>query len=343
MKNTYLLLLSLFSISVFAQPTVTSAWVPGAGLSYRTAYFNVQTLNEGSAGANVTWNFAGLDTSDTHGSRYITPASGLSGGLFPGATNCVMFTDSSDYEYYELSGSVYQIIGAVSPPSSSDYTLTYSDPADIMHFPVTYNSTFNDNAHYKQMMSGANPETVEARSSAVTTVDGYGTLITKAGTFNNVLRLHMAQRELDSTYSTHSTDSFITDGYIWISPTVPGVILATMNHFRFGGSTQDDGYYSQVTATGVATLESVGISSWSVLPQPSRGSSSVIIYSAVNAHTSIFIHDMMGRLVSEKIVDVTPGSNDVKLDVSSFADGLYTVSLTSDGVTASQKLVVRSQ
>lgn len=343
MKKIYTVLLSVFALSAFAQPTITSSWVPTTGLQYREASLNATTISQGSAGTAVTWDFSSIDTISTTTFQYIHPATAPMSSLFPTATDCAVTTDGSDYQYDRWTGTAYQIIGSVQPLSqgSSGYNI-FTDPLDLFHLPATYNNTFTDLASYKSVQGGNFIDTFIGVETVNVTADGYGTLITKYGTFSNVLRFHIATSERDSDFLSHQIDLFSSDTYIWLSPTIPGIYLASVSHNTYQGVTQDGGSVAQIISTGVESLSDAGISSWSVVPQPITDKATIHIQNnGTDKSCSIQIHDMMGRLIMESEESIINGSNEIPLSVTSLSSGMYTATIRTQGISDTKKLMVR--
>ncbi len=193
---------------------------------------------------------------------------------------------------------------------------------------------------YTGITSGATAETVA--------VDGYGTLTTKSGTFHNVLRMHISQTINDTSSIAGSTSTVLYqyETYSWVSQAYPGVTLASISHMTYTASGQtrsaDGGTYSQVSPLGIDALSGTGVSEWTIAPQPAADHATVMVQSdRAGADMHISIQDMSGRLMSESSHILTADRNDIQINVSDLAEGIYTVTLKIDGRTDTHKLAVR--
>ena len=346
MKYAYTLLFSAIAFSVFAQPTLTSSWVPNIGLQTRIYGFDgTSGLNEGATGASQTWDLTSYDTTGSQVVHIIAPSSAPNGSSFGSATDCAhgLSTAGNDsYTFDRLNGSVYQLVGLTQP--SVTYTTTYTDPQDIFRFPMTYNSTFTDVARVTGSFQGANPGTIVGTTNETILVDGYGTLITKAGTFANVLRIKLIQdiQDTETVSGQVAALSYHYETYNWVSTTVKGVTLAAVSHLTQNGFTQDAGYYAQVLTTGEESLAGTAIMNWSIVPQPSNERATVLVQSdKAGADAELMVYDLTGRQVQQISKTFSMGANEIGLDVSALATGIYMVAIRIDGKSDTQKLVVK--
>src|SRR5688572_22728029 len=193
------LLLSL-SIMVFAfgfnpdakaQPTLTAAnFGPVLGDHFSSKMGNY--MQPGNSGANQTWNFSGLAATATMTTDYVSRAAAPFQSNVPAAT-LASKSSGNDYEYITTTPTGIKTYGAYS--AAQNVFVTYSDPIEIA-LPKTYNSSSTDT--YKATYT-ANTMNFLRKGSMTITYDGYGTVITPAGTYNNVIRLKMMDVVRDST------------------------------------------------------------------------------------------------------------------------------------------------
>jgi hypothetical protein len=347
MKTIYTVLLSAITLSVFAQPTINSSWAPGAGIQVNFHAFDASSgLSEGAAGASQNWDLSVLDTLGAQRANYIASASAPMGSSFPTATVCLAALSSSGnntYTFYRKNGNTYQVVGLYQPATS--YVMQYTDPQDVFHFPSTYNGTFNDVARVAGTFNSGGPGTLRRTVNTTVTADGYGTLITRSGTFNNVMRFLTIQ-DINDTLVQNNVPYYLVyhyETYNWISPSLNGVILAAVNHSQVNGQQQNDnGYYTEVISTGIASLADAGISGWSVIPQPAADKATVLIQSTKDgADATIQVYDMTGRLMSTDTQVLSAATNEVPINVSALANGIYALAVTVDGRTETRKLSVK--
>ena len=347
MRYLYTVFFSLIAFSVFSQPVITSSWVPSIGQQTIIHTYNgANGLNEGSAGANQAWNLTAYDTIGSELASYVSPATAPMGSSFPSATVCAEnspFGGNNSYIYYDLNGNDYQIVGDYMP--TSDYFEQYYGPPDFVHFPCTYDSAFTTLARVSGTFNNGTAGTISASVTVTKTADAYGILTTQAGTFTNVLRFNVVEDIYDTTIQA-STSTYTHDHYEifeWLSPTVNGVVLASITHSTINGTTgTDEGYYSQASTAGIQDIAATGVTGWSIMPQPSSDHATVVIQSDKAGETAeIQMHDMTGRLVYQISKTLSLGKNNTGVDVSALSDGVYTLSVNVDGKYDTQKLVVK--
>jgi len=201
-----------------AQPVVTPDTRNVLGEELPIKFYAEFTGTAGPAGADQTWDFSLLEG--------ITPSSVFDWipenventayqDSFPEANLAIQVPpeligrDSAEaYFYYDVAadGKLQYYGYAASIPDSSfagerdTFFIIYDDPALDAAFPITYEEVFED--EWTQIIRFASDSLSfsQYRSAERTlTADGYGTLITPAGTFDNALRVRRDEIVRDST------------------------------------------------------------------------------------------------------------------------------------------------
>jgi len=175
----------LGAIGANAQPIITSSMVPQVGDQFNIQYILSSSVGApGSGGANVTWDYSKAQDSSAGGILTFFPPSTLPGySNFPNAQSATIDLSDTTITYYTGNSSSYGFVGQfqVSDSSLTSFTPQFTKLA----FPFTYPQTYVDTFTYFSPVISTN--TVYGFDSLV--ADGYGTLITPSGTFNNVLRV----------------------------------------------------------------------------------------------------------------------------------------------------------
>ncbi|MBS1596327.1 MAG: T9SS type A sorting domain-containing protein [Bacteroidetes bacterium] len=350
MKRLSTLFAACAAFSAFAQPTLTTSWAPTVGTTVHiTAYDGSAGLSEGASGANVTWDLSAYDTLGSQDVRFITPSSAPGGANFGTATDCaegLSTNNNNTYTFSRLNGNIYQLVG-VSQPAST-YILNYSPAQDILHFPTTYNSSFvnNSSAAGTFSVNGYSGTTVRHVLDS-TIADGYGTLITRAGTFTNVLRLYVSQHIVDTQMVAGQTavTTYYYKTYNWMSPAHPGTGLATISHMETtqSGFTQsrDGGNYSKISPAGINDISVAGIEGLAILPQPAGDNATIILQNTQAAsQITVTVYDLSGREVQSLVQTLTAGENHLPVNTTALSNGLYTVMLRSGEHATALKLSV---
>lgn len=92
----------------------------------------------------------------------------------------------------------------------------------------------------------------------------------------------------------------------------------------------DNVYFSKNASTSVNSIETAKVS---VYPNPAN---SVFTVSSANAIDNITVVNALGQ----SVYTAAPGTNGVSVDASTFAKGIYTVLVSSNGQTTASKVAV---
>ena len=149
MKNFTLLSAAMVVSQVIANAqTITSSWIPSVGFSQT---HNVVNLNgpiaPGSAGQGQTWNFSGATSDSSYIETNYSPANAAGGSNFPLASFGTQVNATSGTSFYVGSSAALQVIGSYAGDVSGAVTFTYDNAMDVMQFPASFSSTFNDPYH----------------------------------------------------------------------------------------------------------------------------------------------------------------------------------------------------
>lgn len=221
MKHFLLFMLAILAGTAIAQPIINSNVISPLGFtsSYiRSNTATVNSFNAGSAGMNVTWNFATLDTSGGSSTQKTVKADTcVEYPDFPSVVNRATevmqlgvpvrgfyFIDNSKFEYYG-----YRSFLGIQ---------IYSDPQKQLQFPFTYNNQFTD--------AFKSADDVYVGTTEVK-ADAYGTLKLPTGTFSNVLRVSTKERYYTFVDGDVDLDTIFYEGtyYRWYQPNTTNVLL----------------------------------------------------------------------------------------------------------------------
>ena len=101
-----------------------------------------------------------------------------------------------------------------------------------------------------------------------------------------------------------------------------------------------DGNYAYSNIASATLTGDNGFTLENIYPNPANNQVTVGVISNINAATTMTMTDMLGRVVMTEEWPMSIGYNVNQFDVSRFADGAYTVTVTSGNVTTSKKLVI---
>ena len=116
---------------------------------------------------------------------------------------------------------------------------------------------------------------------------------------------------------------------------LPGIVY----YYRVRQVDIDGNFAYSNIASATLTGEN-GFTLENIYPNPANSQVTVGVISNINAATTMTMTDMLGRVVMTEEWPMSIGYNINQFDVSRFADGAYTVTVTSGNVTTSKKLVI---
>lgn len=328
--------LILASFASIAQPSLTGTAVnPTIGESFTyttcTTYFN-----QGPAGANQTWNFS-TSTGTTSGvSSCVSVSSTPSGSSFPSANIAFNNAAGSNYSYQKTSATAYQNYGNV---TSSGIVMSYSNPEDFLRFPFTYNNTYNDPWSCTFVNSGY---TFYRTGATSITADGYGTLTTPAGTFTNVLRVHMVQTYQDSAYvGMPYVILYTNDEYMWYVNGTHAALAATFS-FTANGSTSQSSFYLGAPS-GIDNISNI-LTSLEVFPNPASDLIKINYNLTENKKVELCLFNTLGEKIhNSQTEEGIQGTNTSELNIAELPEGIYFAQIILDGNVAATKRFVVSK
>ena len=308
-------LLGLFALSnnLIAQPTLTaSGTAPIVG--YTTFTIMNEGFLEGPSGANQTWNFTSIGNISANADEYVTVASTPYASQFPNANLA-----SSSFSYFNSNITAFTLVGKVSP---GGVVYNYSNGEDIMRFPFTYNDTYTDQWAVN-FTSGID---FFRTASTTVTADGYGTVITQNGTYDNALRFHFVQTYHDSS-SAFELD-YVNEQYLWYKEGIKEPLAFTSVFTTLGGNPSTSGGYATVTV-GVeeTTISSAALN---LFPNPATASISLSLNDEYIGNAKIIILNQLGQQVSAVESCNLMAANAMQIDVAHLRNGFYTLQIISD-------------
>jgi hypothetical protein len=312
---------ALIPIGLMAQPILTATGINpviGDVLTTNTA----QYVSPGSGGAGQTWNL-GFTSSGATAQTGVAPSSTPYGSSFPTAS--VAFGPTT-YVYYKTSSSAYQMNGVV---NSSGTVIAYSNVEDLLRFPFAYTDSYTDSwsatfvsASYTYYRTG----------NTTVTADGWGTLTTPAGTFVNVMRVHLVQVYQDSTNisSTPFVITYNNDEYAWYLNGNHNAIAAVYTLTTSAGGPFTGGLYLDNVVNSIEEQNS--ISALSLYPNPANDHVN-LSYTLTDSRSITFsVYDASGKVVEAGTSSqAQEGENSILISVAELPDGIYFATVTSEG------------
>lgn len=304
MKNFTLLLFVIISSQLsIAQPMLQSKELP-KGVTVPFAFGT--TTGPGAAGANVTWDFSGASISNAGSFERIDASASPYNSQFPNATYVWKISDISGnvlfYNHYNLTNSIFEWVGF--RMGSQDIDLT-PNPLTFVKFPMQYNDTYVDTI-----------ESTDLSFNELDTVqyDGYGTLITPYGTYNNAIR--MKYGENGDTYEWYIADTaYFTYALVQVS----GTDIRIFNYHN---------------PTGV---DNISTNKTSVYPNPADGFVTFTTEQPVLGQVSIY------NLSGVEVANSEISGVKAKIHTNNLAVGIYTYQVinTDNNILSTGKISIK--
>lgn len=345
MKKTFTLLLLLFGLGSYGQPTITSSWVPNIGDVIQNAVgANTEAIDPGDSGANVNWDFSNVlkdETVPTGIFEYADPSESSFADLFPDANFAVIVKDidpdSFPTTFYSVSNDKFELLGNAFPLVS----YIYSDPEVFMQFPFSYGDSFEDDY---VATSETNGLMSFVRGSVVVTADAYGTISTPHATFSDVIRVKYATYRVDSIAFGPGSYNLVEQNivnYIWLkntfgnsiaslsisngtTTTVAGGMTFTddLEEYRSFSWNEEDIVQLTQNMEGKLplTIETYG-------PNPTNGFFNITLRSECDCNITIQVINQLGQKLKTRMYDLRYGNNALDIDISNIPVGNYIVKL----------------
>jgi hypothetical protein len=336
MKN----FLSLFCIVMSAvglnAQTITSGWAPTPGNQTRQIA-DALSVSFGSSGSGQSWDFSAalIDSSSTV--SFVNSSGAPGSQFYAGATivESSTYTGAQLFNYYKGTASSYENLGVYSG-NGVNYDVAL-DAKKLLEFPMSYLTTFTDEYVFQRYVSGSNGNNVVGSLTA--TVDASGTLVFPGGaSISDVLRI-----KYDETYSVTPTfplpppyPSGTQTTYIWVSPSYPGVILASWSTGTFDGLTIDPTFYFSIPSA-ITSINNTSLS-LSDIKVNVRENSVFFSLGDNNPYSRLTISNMAGQIISEKNIE---NANSAEFSTETMCSGVLFCTLsTSTGQHVSGRISI---
>ncbi len=332
----------MFSVyAAQAQPELNSFKITQVGQTVK-AYVKQVDVSPGNAGANQLWDFSDITFEGNPTlSKVVNPSSTPYASSFPTATHAET-SDNVNYAYYKMTDKEQTLLGQHSSSTQGSATVVYSNPLTIAKLPLAYNGTTSDDYTANYVASGI-PMTLSG--SVSTTYDGYGTLKTQYGTYNNVVRLKATKTD-NSEFSGVTTIirsvsyAYYVPGYTTslfaITEITTSMKMAGMDEMEMGTVTAAYLYDpSFLTSNRNAYLQDLKLS---VSPNPASDVISVDFKDLSSDHYTIRITEQDGSTVLENNIFASKGESH-SIDISDLKSGLYFLEVYSSNGKSVKKIV----
>ncbi|CAN5266328.1 hypothetical protein BH09BAC5_BH09BAC5_12890 [soil metagenome] len=298
MKKVILIAISAFSINAFAQPVIQDGSnIPTQGFSAPVS-MATPSSGVGSPGANQTWDFSSLAFTSLGTMNVITPSSSPIGSSFPTANYAYSFASTYSFFYTSANKMEVQAYSITTPGSGNDFT---PNPRTILKFPFNYLDTEVDT--WQKVAGPTNNVTL--------TYDGYGSLITPANTYTNVVRVK------------EDYGSGIDYQWYYLNPLIS---LMTYDH------NTNALYFTDATLTGISEQNNSNLSV-NIFPNPSNGTFSI---ESTTENSTIEIANTLGEIIYSSQIN----SDKAEIDLSNQPTGIYFATIQNGEEIIYKKIII---
>ncbi|MCE3294610.1 MAG: hypothetical protein K0R65_324 [Crocinitomicaceae bacterium] len=306
----------LLSAGLWAQPVINASdFSPSAGESFTLYSGNYH--DPGAAGNNVTWDLSALTNSGTMTNTY-----GAANGNYPG-TNSSM-TSGTTQTYYNMNDNGWYCHAI----NANGTIISYQDPMKMYFLPMEMNAGYTDDFD-ATFTSGVAFQRVGTMSG---TVDGYGTLITPEGTFDNVLRVAYIQDYSD--LSDFMDIDYLVTVYSWFKAGFHSELASVSTLTSSLGTNNQYGYYLETQGLGLSREELENIS---VFPNPAKDHVTMRISNGVFPD-AVSISDINGKSLP---VNSSREEQSVRISTEDLTPGMYFLKAQfPDGSVLNRKFTV---
>jgi len=295
-------------------------------------------VNKGVGGANVTWDFSGIEpiTVDMDSVIYTNCASTTYCDSVPYATVATHTTSGWGYNFYYSDTNSFRVVSNFRPGES----WRYSGEANVIAYPMTY-GTRKVNAFFKNQPAFGN--SVSATDSFI--ADGYGTLILPYGTYANVLRIRVLSDYSENTSAPGYPTSinYRKEEYRWYQPGIhsPLLVMTYDPNTASAPILRSVLYYTRSKgSTGVAQYSNT-LNDVSVFPNPATNELNVKLSMTRGGTVTISATDMTGRIAGAAQQQyVAAGTTEIMYNTTALATGIYLIKVQTEAGTEVKKVQI---
>ncbi|MGG5210163.1 T9SS type A sorting domain-containing protein [Chryseobacterium sp. MIQD13] len=233
MKTIYFSFLICTGVFISAQPVIPASHGSQLGtLTYSHADgTTLANLVPGPSGANQTWDFSQYTSAGTTSQTTYNCPGNVNCSDFPVANMLIGIAGSDSYSYMLFSNNEISTVGSKVVDQNNNVAKQIFDNYKLdQKYPITYQQTFSDS-----WSSHSDPAGNTETGTQTITVDGYGALITPAGTFSNTLRIKRVQN-ITTNVTGSPTMTVVSESYMWLSPNYKGtLLLISFNNITLAG------------------------------------------------------------------------------------------------------------
>ena len=308
MKKTLLSILTFIGFASSAQLTQLNH-APTPGHNFGT--YQCDSLNPGSAGSGVIWNFATLNLHTAMLKNYIVGTSTSS--VYPSANIAVGSAINNTF-YYASTATNLNYYGGNISANGVDATLNYGTPAVFASYPMSFGTSTTSATAGTVYVTSPFPTSFNFTGNCSVLADGIGTLVLPAKTFTNVMRVATSQ----TISSSINVNSINYDYYDISISRYPILTIATSTISSLAGTS------AQTVTTILSNYDVVKVNEnekssieFTFFPNPAAN---LINFTTTSTEaTKIIAFDVTGKIIGTELIE----SGKTKMNTSNFATGVY--------------------
>ncbi|MEI8279987.1 MAG: T9SS type A sorting domain-containing protein [Bacteroidota bacterium] len=357
-RYVFLLWLCCSTSASFAQITITSTSMPVAGdtLRHCSADLSLAVIPLTDSGANMSWDYSALVPINQVLDSFLTPIQlnpayilsipssdvGQRSNLpISGLPLPVSITDVYTFYKVQATPNSYSAVTMAANISGLPLSFAYGDPDEKYFFPLAFHN--HDSSTFLLNMTVATLGTIIQSGYRLTTVDGWGTIVTPYYTSPvNCIRVRSEIHEIDSINSTLAGAPFSfprnTVEYKWLvaGDHYPALFVTTNNAGLGSEQVTDvqyrDHYRPDVPYLGVNKATNTTITEIKAYPNPASNGTITFDIPSDWRNYKIEIFDIQSKLLSTY-------HNTRTLEIQSLSKGQYMARVTSGSSFAYVRIV----
>lgn len=321
--------------------------LPSAGDVFIAHPMDTTSVFEGTAGANKSWNFAGLTSSAIPETiRYVNASTTPFAQQFPTASLASVIDDGGfvTYAYFSTASNKLTFYGS----AGEEFMIQYDDPEIQMSTPLNFNDQYSD--QFKGAMTGEG-FTVRTRGSLNVINDSYGTLVLPGGASIPAARVKFVRQNFDTTFVNGiplMTSSLTVTSYEWFiaSAKFPVLQIAYYVQVTNGSTTRIKKVdYNPVAPTSVDERKKDGVATTFKLdqnfPNPFNPATTISFQLPQPGNVSLKVYNLLGQEVATLVdEELSSGIYAIPFDASNLASGTYLYRLEVGNAVQTKKLTL---
>jgi hypothetical protein len=308
-QSCIILFYSLFAVSIVNTQPILNASDLNPIIGEKYVMKRIENLNPGYAGENMFWDFSSIMPLSEDTMRFIETST-----EFP-LSNIAKLNGKNhleNYRYLNIDNTKWTLHGTRFDASKR----IYNNPIDLLIFPLSFGSIKEDTYNNLLIKFNQYPAFNE-HGTYNYKVDGYGTLITPAGTFTDVLRVKSIMENISVEDNNLYTK---IETYSWYKSGIHCEI-ATIAYTYSGSVTYSKGFYIEKTFLNAKNEEK---NDFSIFPNPTNVNFTINIANGLNF--DVILTDLFGK---EMDINVEKTLGQINVFTGSIPSGLYLLKLVN--------------